>query len=189
MVTTYWQPTFREKLEGLLDAYQEPRVAVLGIGNELNGDDAAGIVFAHIMLESGFENPHFLVISAGTVPENFTGLLRLFAPDLVFLVDAARMSKDPGTACLLDFKSIGGCIAFTHTLPLNIFANYLADELGCKPVLVGIQPEDISMGMPLSSPVRATITALVYEFSEIFRLQSNPSWSVNGDGKKWVNVR
>jgi hydrogenase 3 maturation protease len=176
MSNASWQIDFQRKLRRILEAYQEPRIAVLGIGNQLHRDDAAGIVVAEALLESGIEHPRLMVLSAGTAPENFTGLLRLFAPDLVMLVDAARMDKEPGTVCLLDFHSIEGCSASTHTLPLHIFASYLTAELGCEPVLIGIQPGDISMGSPLSPAVRAAIDALVCELTEMFRLPCALLW-------------
>ena len=178
MSDAYWQIAFQRKLRSLLESYQEPRVAILGIGNEFHGDDAAGIVLTRVLLESSIGHPRLMVVSTGTVPENFTGLLRLFAPDLVLLVDAARMDKEPGAACLLDFQSIEGCAGSTHTLSLNIFADYLSAELGCKPVLIGIQPDNISMGTPLSPAVRATIATLVQEFTDVFRLRYIPSWGV-----------
>ena len=36
-------------------------------------------------------------MEAGPAPENFTGPLRRFRPDLVLLVDAAQMDAEPGT--------------------------------------------------------------------------------------------
>ena len=170
-----WKTDFQHKLRQLLDVYQEPRIAVLGVGNQFHGDDAAGIVFARILLESGIEHPRFMVVSAGTAPENFTGLLRLFAPDLVLLVDAARMDKEPGTVCLLDFQSLEGCSVSTHTLPLHIFADYLVAELGCQLALIGIQPGNTLMGSPLSPPVQASINALAYKLTEMFQLSYTPS--------------
>ena len=38
----------------------------------------------------------FLCLSAGAAPENCTGLLRRFRPDLVLLVDAAEMGEAAG---------------------------------------------------------------------------------------------
>jgi hydrogenase 3 maturation protease len=173
-----WQIDFQHKFRQLLEAYQEPRIAVLGVGSQFHGDDAAGIVLARTLLESGIEHPRLMVVSTGTAPENFTGLLRLFAPDLVLLVDAARMDKEPGTVCLLDFEAIEGCSASTHTLPLRIFASYLVTELGCELVLIGIQPGDTSMESPLSPAVQAAIDALVCELTELFQLPYTSSWDV-----------
>ena len=169
-----WQIDFHWKLKTILEANQESRIAVLGIGNEFHGDDAAGIVFTRKMLESGIEFPQLLVITTGTVPENFIGLLRKFAPDFVLLVDAAQMDQAPGTICLLDFQSIQGCSASTHTLPMHIFASYLVAELGCDPVLIGIQPDDISIGSPLSSAVKIASDTLVDEFTEMLLLPCTP---------------
>jgi hydrogenase 3 maturation protease len=150
----------------------------MGIGSQLYGDDAAGVVLARSLLESGIEQPRLMVISAGMAPENFTGLLRLFTPDLVLLVDAAQMDMEPGTVCLLDFQSIQGCSASTHILPLHMFATYLIAELGCEPVLIGIQPVDTSMGSSLSTPVQVAIDTLVIELTESFQLSYAPQREV-----------
>lgn len=174
MSNASWQIDFRRELRGLLESYQEPRIAVMGIGSQLHGDDAVGILLAHSLLESGIEHPRLKVISAGMAPENFTGLLRLFGPDLVLLVDAAQIHMEPGTVCLLDFQSIQGCSASTHTLPLHIFATYLFAELGCEPVLIGIQPLDTSLGSSLSPPVQAAVDDLVNELTESFQLCCAP---------------
>jgi hydrogenase 3 maturation protease len=171
-----WKTDFHHALRQLLDAYREPRIAILGIGSQFHGDDASGIILARTLLDSGIEHPQLMVLSTGVAPENFTGLLRLFAPDLVLLVDAARMARDPGTVCLLDFEAIEGCSASTHTLPLHIFASYLADDLACRPALIGIQPADTPMGSPLSPAVQAAIDFLAYELTEMFRLPGTSFW-------------
>ncbi|HCB48389.1 MAG TPA: hypothetical protein DEP47_02395, partial [Chloroflexi bacterium] len=52
-----------------------------------------------------------------------------------------------------------GFNASTHTLPLQILANYLTVELGCPVGLLGIQPADISMGDSLSPVVTLAVEA------------------------------
>jgi hydrogenase 3 maturation protease len=79
------------------------RIAILGIGNELNGDDAAGLWCARSFAalarcgERFGNKERVLIIEAGPSPESFGGPLRRFAPDLVLLVDAAEMGERLGT--------------------------------------------------------------------------------------------
>jgi hypothetical protein len=55
-----------------------------------------------------------------------------------------------------------------------MFAIYLIAELGCEPVLIGIQPVDTSMGSSLSTPVQVAIDTLVIELTESFQLSYAP---------------
>ena len=140
-----------QTLNRLKPADRAVRVAVLGIGNELHGDDAAGILAARALPAS--EN--LLVIEAGPAPENTTGALRRFRPDLVLLVDAAHFADEPGTVSWFDWQQTDGLSGSTHTLPPSVLAQFLVGELACRLALLVIQPAQIDFGCPLSAPVRA----------------------------------
>lgn len=164
-----WQEKLCQTIASLRPVNSQPRVAVVGIGHELRGDDAAGVEVARL-LNQWVHSPSLLVIEAGAAPENCCGLLFRFRPDLVLFVDAAQMGAEPGTVRWLTWDLIGsddaaGFNVSTHTLPLPILANYLTVELGCPVALLGIQPADISMGDSLSPvvalAVEATAQALV----------------------------
>jgi hydrogenase 3 maturation protease len=134
-----------------------PRTAVLGIGSELRGDDAAGIFAARLLMERLPHTEHLLVLDAGPVPENFTGPLRRFQPDLVILIDAAHMGALPGEIRWLDPQDTTGFSASTHSLPLHVFASYLAHELGCEVRLLGIQPANTGFDRELSPEVKTGV--------------------------------
>ncbi len=147
------------------------RVAVVGIGNELNGDDAAGVLVARKLLEKigkretveGSRFPAFLAIEAGPAPEAFTGPLRRFRPDLVILVDAAELGLPPGAVQWLDWTAAEGMSASTHTLPPSLFAQYLVRELGCQVVLAGIQPKHLEFEREVSRAVKKAASRVVEE--------------------------
>lgn len=136
-------------------------MAILGIGNATGGDDAAGSVVARLLIPhlSGREN--VLVIDGGAAPENCTGPLRRFRPDLVLLVDAAQMDAPPGAVRWLDWSAIDGLSASTHTLPPSLLARYLVAETGCTLAVIGIQPAGNAFGAPLTPPVQAAVTEIV----------------------------
>lgn len=137
------------------------RIAVLGIGHELRGDDAAGLLVARQLRAVLPERDDQLILEAGPVPENQTGALRRFAPDVVILIDAALMNRDPGTIHWIDWRQITGLSASTHTLPLHVFARYVQDEFGCEVVVIGIQPTSNVMFATLSAPVQAAVQTVV----------------------------
>lgn len=140
-----------------------PRVAVLGVGNEQNGDDGAGVRVVKELAVRMPVTPGVLLIDGGTAPENYTGPLRRFRPDLVLEVDAANQDEAPGTAAWLDWRDADGLSASTHTLPPSVLAKYLVSELGCKVALIGIQPARLEMGEGLSPQVARAVRRVADE--------------------------
>jgi hydrogenase 3 maturation protease len=146
-------------------AWKRPaRVALVGIGNELNGDDAVGVRVVRSLAARLGPREDLLLLEAGTAPENFTGPLRRFRPDLVLLFDAASFDQPAGATMTIDWADIDGCSASTHTLPPSVFGRFLVEELGCRLALVGIQPARLDFGEPLSAPVMAAADRLVVSF-------------------------
>ena len=168
---------------------QSPRVAVVGIGQELRGDDAAGSAVASALRARVDGQRPVLVIDAGPAPENFVGPLRRFRPDLVLLIDSAQMDESPGAirwlapACCwrgLAWEDIGGLGASTHTLPLHVLAEYLTEELGCRVALIGIQPAGTSLGAPLSPPVQAAVDELAQALADLVSRERGEPMSGGG---------
>lgn len=133
----------------------------MGIGNETNGDDAAGVVAARALIPALAGIPHVLVLDTGAAPENFTGPVRRFDPDIVLLIDAAQMDEPPGTVRWLDWQETDGMSASTHTLPPYVLGRFLVTDTGCTLALIGIQPAQNAFGAPLSEIVTAAVNDVV----------------------------
>ena len=148
-----------------------PRIAVLGVGNLIRSDDAAGVLVARGLSqrECAARRDRVLIIEAGQAPENRTGELRRFSPDLVLIVDAAEMGEKPGTTQLIDQESIDGMSASTHSLPLSMLARYLVLELGCTVKLLGIQLDSNEVGEGVSPGVLQAVNQIVDELDTLFR--------------------
>jgi hydrogenase 3 maturation protease len=127
------------------------RVALLGIGDVLRGDDAVGPTIARAL---GAMRNDWLVIDAGVCPEAYTGVLRRFRPELVVFVDAVDMGQAPGHSAWFSSWESNELSAATHGFALEVLADYLRAELGCETALLGIQPSSTELG-PVSAPVRA----------------------------------
>jgi hydrogenase 3 maturation protease len=134
-------------------------VVLLGVGSELRSDDAAGIRVAERVKALGLAGIHAL--AGGPAPENLTGLIRQLSPSLVIIVDAADMGLPPGTVRLLQSDEIGGMSFSTHTLPLNVLADYLQKETGCSLLIMGIQPRSLAFDGALSAEVAAAVEETV----------------------------
>jgi hydrogenase 3 maturation protease len=130
------------------------RIAILGVGNELNGDDGAGLLAVRVIKRTGLPSDRFLLLETGPAPENFTGPVTRFAPDWVLAIDAARMEAPAGHIEPIELDEIAGASAATHGLPLSIVGRYLGAQTGCKVSILGIQVEQTEFGQPLSPAVR-----------------------------------
>ncbi|HSK89067.1 MAG TPA: hydrogenase maturation peptidase HycI [Anaerolineales bacterium] len=165
-----WKAPLQLLLQKLTsESGERPRVAVLGIGNVMRSDDAAGVLVARILFqrESEKDTDRLLIIEAGHAPENKTGELRTFAPDLVLLIDAADMGKEPGTVEWISEEDIDGMSASTHSLPLSMLAKYLTLELGCQVNLLGIQPVSNEVGETVSAEVLQAVEEVAAGLDEV----------------------
>lgn len=136
------------------------RIALLGIGSELRGDDACGILVAESLKRYSREIPgsrKFKVFIGGTAPENLTGEIKKFNPTHVILIDAADIGKKAGMIKLISPEEAKGISFCTHQLPLKIMADYLVQSIGCAMFIIGIQPKKIDFGASVSRQVQAAV--------------------------------
>lgn len=135
---------------------------MLGIGNELRGDDAAGIYLARLLQPLAAGHAHLLALECGPAPENFGGPLRRFGPSHVLLVDAALLGEPPGSLRFMAAGQAGsaaGVAGASHALPLSEWAAYLERELGCATGVLAIQPAQDELAAGLSPEVQRAVEA------------------------------
>lgn len=127
-------------------------VAVIGVGNELCGDDIAGLLVAQKVQARSL--PRLVGFIGGPAPENITGEVAQSGAHLVIFVDAADVGLAPGGVKLIPLEEIRGVSFSTHTLPLYVIIDYLAQRMQSKFAVIGIQPADASFGAPVVQAVR-----------------------------------
>jgi len=171
MLNNPWQERLKADLQRLNTTDHPARLAVLGIGHELCGDDAVGTRIAAMLNTMLPNEPRLLAIEAGPAPENFTGSLRHYKPDLILMIDAARLDEEPGTIRWLNLQELDGLSASTHTLPLDLLITYLNAELGCGVELIGIQPEQTFADMPLTPSVQKAAEEILGVLVDCLRSQ------------------
>jgi hydrogenase 3 maturation protease len=137
---------------------------VLGIGNPLGGDDAAGLSVIQMLKQRQHKTKTALcaeitIIDAGTTPDSYTSVIRRRQPDLLILVDAADMGLPPGAVRIIPPRKIRSLSFSTHLMPLSTFISYV-EEFCRKVLLVGVQPEQTETGAPISKVVRRSATKL-----------------------------
>jgi hydrogenase 3 maturation protease len=136
----------------LAEALAERAVAgmvVVGIGNPLRGDDAAGCLVARRLRPA----PGLRVIEAQEVPESYLDAIVAGRPGTIVLVDAVALGAPPGAVALLDPRELAPQAASTHRVPLAVLAAWLAREAGSEVVVLAIQPAHTELGAPVSAAV------------------------------------
>lgn len=133
---------------------------VLTVGNRMMGDDAAGPLLADRMQRGPLQG--WEVLDGGPAPENLLYLIREMAPDQLLIIDAADMDLVPGQVRLIGAGALEDPFFMTtHTLPLAYLVQSLR-EFVPRVDLVGIQPQVVTFGYPVSAPVREAV-GRVYE--------------------------
>ncbi len=120
---------------------------LLGVGNELLGDDGLGPHLAR-----HFSAPGWQALDCGTAPENFTSVVKRLHPEKLVLVDAAEIGLPPGEFRRLRPERAETMFISTHTIPISHLISYLegyCDEI----VLIGVQPKQLELGAGLSEEV------------------------------------
>ena len=161
-----WMDPLQQNLQRLVNHKLKPRIAILGVGNELRGDDGIGPEVVRALRSPLAGRKNFFLADTGPAPENFTGAIRRFAPDMILLIDAAALYGEPGSIYWIDWGEASGFSASSHTLPLSILVEYLTAELGCEAFLLGIQPEATTLGASLSKPAEIAKDILVQALTE-----------------------
>lgn len=131
------------------------RIAILAIGSEFRGDDAAGLVIVEHLVKI-IKKPHkrIKIFIGATAPENLTGDIKKFKPSHIILLDSVDFNEKPGSVIVLNPSEIGDGVSFsTHKMPAKVLIRYFSNELKCETMLIGIQPKSIDFGARASKSV------------------------------------
>jgi hydrogenase 3 maturation protease len=117
-----------------------------------------------------------MVIDGGTVPENFTGLIKKETPSHIILMDAADMGKPQGSIKIIQPSEISQYHLSTHAMPLSFLIKYLKESTKADIILIGVQPKDMELVDTLSEEVTNSIKLVI----EIFqKLLNSPHHRIN----------
>ena len=132
------------------------KLCVMGIGSDLRGDVATGILVVHNL--SKIKNYNIFVLYGATAPENFTGEIKKIRPSHLIIVDCADLGLKPGEIKIVEEKNIEGVSFSTHTLPISVMIRYLKEDMDFETIVIGIQPVCIDFGASVSFEVeRASV--------------------------------
>lgn len=155
----------------IIEAVDRAPVLVIGAGNILRSDDAAGCIVAQRVAEAFPNN----VIDGGLVPENFTGPIRRFAPGTVIIVDAADFGAEPGELYVAHEHEVAGDMFGTHGAPLSLFMRAIKEITGSEVILVAIQVGSMEMNAPMTARVESAVDALVESLVSVLERATAPN--------------
>jgi len=152
-------------IEEIRQHIQGRKVLILGIGNRLCGDDAAGSILAERLVGK----VNVPVINAGDVPENYLGPIESSGADLVLVLDAADLGAQPGDVSLVEMDQLKEMGISTHASNLALLFKAIPDDIRPDALLVAIQPEQTEAGLGLSRSVERTLDGIEQILVRLFK--------------------
>jgi len=149
----------REELERRLRG----KVAIVGVGNPMWGDDGAGPA---LILRLAGKVPALLV-DGGEAPESYWGTIAAYRPEAVLVVDAVDWGGEPGSVAILEEVEEKGPALSTHRISLNLLLNLLRTQTGADAFALGIQPKVLVFQRDMSAEVQKTVELLGDLFMDI----------------------
>lgn len=140
----------------------KPKVVILGVGNLLLRDEGVGVHLIRELNQEELDYVNLQIVDGGTSPE----IISLAeGADKLIIVDAVRGGGKPGTIYRFDIDEI----AMDSPMRLSLHQMSILDSLrmldltGKRPksiVVIGIEPENLDLGLDLSPEIEAKIPEL-----------------------------
>ncbi len=134
------------------------KICLMGIGNFDRADDYSGIAIIENLERKKFTE-NIKIINAGPVPEAFTGVIKDFKPDILVIVDAAKMDEKPGTIRVFTEKDIDDAYMVTpHQVSMTMYMKYLKHYLkDLSGIFIGIEPLSLEYMEEMSAEVKGSV--------------------------------
>jgi len=145
------------------------KVLILGIGNYLMGDDGVGVHVINLLKKEKL--PEYVeVVDGGTNGLNLLNFIE--GKDIVIIIDSIDLKKTPGEIIILKNEEIKKyfrlkCsvhdIGLVDLLDTATLLNILPKSI----ILVGVQPDKISLQTELSETVRKSVPKIIDNIKKI----------------------
>ena len=141
-----------EDFTKVLKPYPPGEIIFIGLGNELRGDDVAGLLFLErLKTRPEFSGSNF--IKAGTNPENYLQSILDSKAEVVIFIDAARSGKRPGTIDWIDPEKIFSIDISTHAFSIKMVEEFLQNHRSFAFMYLGIEPLKTKLSETVSSEI------------------------------------
>jgi hydrogenase 3 maturation protease len=155
----------KNKVLKKLQSIMSENPLIICIGNELRGDDGAGIVIGRSLEKIGSVN----TLLVYDTPENYLQKIVTYPADCRLWVDVVNWGAAPGSFTLFRPDEIQHFAISTHNYSPIVLLQYLKNFRDIPDYFLGIQPADMSLGKQLSPPVSETIERITEFFIETAR--------------------
>ena len=120
---------------------------IMCIGNREGGDDSIGPYIADKFNSEQIDNIE--ILDCGTVPENYTSVVKRKKPETLIIIDAVEMGLDHGEIRIVPKEKIGVMTISTHGIPISVLIGYLEQHVK-NIIFIGIQPKEMSGEITIS---------------------------------------
>lgn len=141
----------------------EGKVVIITLGNELRGDDGAGILFGNLIKgKTPFELDVFNGLSS---PENITRPVADSKPDTIIIVDAMDFGGHPGEINIALSDELSADTISTHGT-LGLLIEYLKIQTGAGIYILGFQSQSLTLGTGISPEISESVHSVAGIFIE-----------------------
>jgi hydrogenase 3 maturation protease len=140
-----------EGLSATIKGRVRGKVAIVGMGNIMRGDDGLGPKLIEFLKN---DKVNAKLFDCGTAPENYVMPILTTAADTIIFVDAADMGRSPGDIAVVDLDDISTVSFSTHCPSPRLFVDLLKtgnDDLNI--FFISIQPRSTSLGAHMSAEI------------------------------------
>ena len=134
------------------------KIVLIGVGNELRGDDAFGVWLGE-RIEHRIPQRVFVTHD---LPEDYAVKAADLRPDIVIVLDATNFGGEPGELHLVAARDVPPTPGVTHRPSLEMMARFIELDAGAETWVLGVQPQmdSVGVGSEMSAPVAAALDAL-----------------------------
>ena len=142
--------------------YLKGKIAIVGIGNALKGDDQLG----PLLISRLQGKTKARLFDCGEVPENYIQPIIKYKPETIIIVDASDWGGGVGELRLIKKEEIKNFGFSTHNASLGLFFDYLERELPqTNIIIIGVQVGKRGLMQSPSPEVEAALNELVDFFT------------------------
>jgi hydrogenase 3 maturation protease len=150
-----WQPTLKNIIS---TANPDSKVALVGVGHPLRGDDYVGSYVAKKLLHKN-QTPHIRLFDAERGVEAIISKIQSYKPKQTVFIDACHMNLPAGTVRMIPAESTDYPFFTTHSLPLRLLIKQFLRESECW--VLAIEPKQIEICDQFSSTIHRVADSII----------------------------
>lgn len=146
-----WAKFLKREIRGL------DKLLVLGTGNALKADDAAGLLVASLLDRKlgRRQKSRIKVLRVYELMNTYKRRIKRLRPSHLIIIDALEMRKRPGSIIATRLEP-GSRQKKKISSEFYQFLEILTGETACRIYFVGIQPESLDFGHPITPAIKET---------------------------------